>query len=143
MSARLHALRRQDEGKAGGRTPFFWSLCLWSLLGSLLSRTLGGLSFLTTDHGRLGIGFFLKLLDTTRGVDKLLFAGVKRVAFGAQFYVNLGKCRTGDKFIATSTDDFGVGVVGWMDVRFHNVREISRNNEQKQVAPLTTRSTGE
>ena len=62
----------------------------------------------------------LELLHAPGGVDELLFAGIERVAFGADFNANLGPgCPDGER-VAAGANDFCVCKILGMDVGFHD-----------------------
>jgi len=64
--------------------------------------------------------FFPEPLDTTRCVNQFLFAGKKRVAFGAYFNADIGLGRTDLYLVATCTSYAGISVVRMYAV-FHSI----------------------
>ena len=61
---------------------------------------------------------FLETFNTAGGVDKLLFAGEKRMAGGTEFQADIGLCGTGFKLVATGAADSN-GVILGMYSFFH------------------------
>jgi len=56
--------------------------------------------------------FLTEALDASGGIDDLLLAGIERMAFGADFYVQrLAAGRAGLEFVAATARDFDFGVV--------------------------------
>jgi len=62
--------------------------------------------------------FFLELLDTAGGVDIFHLAGEKRMAYGADFNVDIFPCAARDKFVAATAGHRGF-LVFWMNAGFH------------------------
>ena len=71
-----------------------------------------------------GFGPFLEFLNAARGVHKLLFASVKRVAIRTDFHVDFGKRAPSGECVAAGANYLGSRVIGWMDVFFHRIRKI-------------------
>jgi hypothetical protein len=68
--------------------------------------------------GRFARVFLFELLHAPAGIDELLFAGVKRVALGAHFKVQVVPGGTGGKFIAAGALNLNF-FVRRMDAFFH------------------------
>jgi hypothetical protein len=64
--------------------------------------------------------FFPEPFNTTRCVNQFLFAGKKRMAFGAYFNTDIGLGRTDLDLIAARTPYAGIGVVR-MNAVFHSI----------------------
>ena len=66
--------------------------------------------------------FLVEFLDTSCGIHNFLCAGIKRMAFRADFNVHrgFGDCRLGLEAVATAAGD-GDFSVSWMNVVFHLV----------------------
>ena len=62
----------------------------------------------------------VETVNTSTGIDQLLFAGIERVALGADFNTDVLLGGTGRKDVATSTADGSLFVVG-MDAFLHFV----------------------
>ena len=72
---------------------------------------------------RLVLKFFILFpepFNTTRCVNQFLFAGKKRMAFGAYFNADIGFGRTDLDLVATRTPYAGIGVVR-MNAVFHSI----------------------
>ena len=66
-------------------------------------------------------GEFLETVDAAGGVGHSLFAGVKRVASGANFHFHNLDSGTGLDDIAASASDLGVFVIFRVDILFHDI----------------------
>lgn len=66
-------------------------------------------------------GAFLEFVYDTGGVNKLLFASIKRMAGAADLGVDLRGAGAGGKGIAASAGNNCVWVILWVDVGFHSV----------------------
>jgi hypothetical protein len=64
--------------------------------------------------------FFPEPFNTTRSVNQFLFAGKKRMAFGAYFNADIGLGRTNLYLVATRTSYAGISVVR-MNAVFHSI----------------------
>jgi hypothetical protein len=64
--------------------------------------------------------FFPEPFNTTRCVNQFLFAGKKRMAFGAYFNADIGLGRTDLDLVATRTPYAGISVVR-MNAVFHSI----------------------
>ncbi len=137
-----------ERGKKGKRkdAPQKTRLPIWSLGG--LFRRLFGCRFL---HARLlaGSGGALFLLgalselpepfDTSGGVDILLLAGIERMAFRADFYLNRLYGRAGRIFLTAGARDDGVFMIGRMDSLFHTSLRRSALKKLRKTAFIGTR----
>ena len=64
--------------------------------------------------------FFPETFDTSRCVNQFLFAGKKRMTFGAYFNADIGLGRTNLYLVATRTPYAGISVVR-MNAVFHSI----------------------
>jgi hypothetical protein len=64
--------------------------------------------------------FFPETFNTTRCVNQFLFAGKKRMAFGAYFNADIGLGRTDLYLVATRTTYAGISVIR-MNAVFHGI----------------------
>jgi hypothetical protein len=64
--------------------------------------------------------FFPETFNTTRRVNQFLFAGKKRMAFGAYFNSDIGLGRTDLYLVATRTPYTGISVIR-MNAVFHGI----------------------
>jgi len=72
---------------------------------------------------RLVLKFFIlfpETLNSTRCVDQFLFAGKKRMAFGAYFHADIGFGRTNLYLVAARTPYAGISVIR-MNAVFHGI----------------------
>lgn len=63
-------------------------------------------------------------VNTTAGINKFLTTGVERMAFGANFYVDILLGGTGLPYLTASTGD-GCGLVVRMNSFFHSMSPLS------------------
>jgi len=63
----------------------------------------------------------LELLNASRGVDELLFAGVERMAHCANFNADLFLGRARRERVAACADDRCLREILWVDSCFHDV----------------------
>ena len=90
-----------------------------SRIFSQQSEVTGGLKL---SRFRLVLKFFIffpETFNTTRGVNQFLFAGKKRMAFGAYFNADIGLGRTDLYLVAARTPYAGISVIR-MNAVFHN-----------------------
>ena len=55
---------------------------------------------------------FVEAINASTCIDKLLFAGIERVAFGTNFHANIFASRTGMDYLAACARDRCVNVLG-------------------------------
>ncbi len=68
---------------------------------------------------------FLESVDATAGVEDFLFAGVERMAVGADFHLNFRQSRAGVPSMSTSAFDLGIAIVFGMNIRLHMVAMLA------------------
>jgi hypothetical protein len=71
-------------------------------------------SFFTSDFSVLlsEIVAFVEAINASTCIDKFLFAGIERVAFGTNFHANIFASRTGMDYLAACARDRCVNVLG-------------------------------
>lgn len=90
-------------------------------LGSNFARFLNLRRSLNGNRGLLAL---FKLIDAPSCIQKLLLAGVKRVALAADFRMQRRGCRAGGKFVAAGAGNHNGGIELRMDGGFH--RELNK-----------------
>ena len=77
--------------------------------------------------------FLVETVDTSTGVNKLLLAGIERVALGADLNTNVLLGRTSGKDIAARAADGGLFVLG-MDTFLHEFHLSHQISVKRQTA---------
>lgn len=62
--------------------------------------------------------FLFEFIDSAGGIHEFLFAGIERMAYRADFHVDIRLRRAGRELVAATAFDFGFRVF-WMDAFFH------------------------
>lgn len=76
---------------------------------------------------------FLEFLDAAGGVNKFLFAGIKRVALAAELDAYFFHGAAGGKSIAAGAGYLGVGIVLRVDILFHITYGSTESTELRKV----------
>ena len=70
-------------------------------------------------------GLFLEFINGASRVNQVLFAGVERVAIGANFNMQLLLGGTGLESVATGANYLGIGEILWVEVFFHSQKILT------------------
>lgn len=98
---------------------------------------LGFFAFSDAGSGYLLGGFGAELINHAGGIHQLLLAGVKRMAIGANFNIQLTQSGAGGKSIAASAFDLGLSKIFGVDRFFHKRRRA--REAEKLAFPLSSR----
>lgn len=85
---------------------------------------LSGCQFLGNALGFHCRGFgaaLFEFLNRTGGVQKVLLAGIERVAIGTNFNMKLLFGGTGGEYVAAGADNLGISKICWVEIFFHPV----------------------